>query len=180
MSLVRRSRALGLLVASSFAAVVLSGCNGSAPSLSNDSLAPELVTIPDTLTPHSIGPSNPEAKAKISASRGGKLNCGRFELVFAPGALLKDTEIRMVDLTNAAGHVECRLYPDGLVFFNTVTLEADFSDLASPAGYTMYWRLPTPMGEIWTDVGGKVTDDGRGIITRLEHFSDYAPGKAGW
>jgi hypothetical protein len=180
MTRLSRRSTLHITVAGVLTALSLQGCGASDAVLPDQHQSPTLVSAAHVLTPQSTGSSNPEAKAKISASKGGKLNCGRFELVLAPGALLKDTEIRIVDVTNSVGHVECHLYPDGLVFLNTVTLEADFSDLTSPSGYTMYWRLPTPTGEIWTDVGGRPTDDGRGIIARLEHFSDYAPGKAGW
>jgi hypothetical protein len=127
----------------------------------------------------SSGSEDPRGKATISASKGGKLKVGRFELVFAPGALAQDTEITIVDVTNSSGFVQCQLYPEGLVFLAPVTLEADFSDLEDPSGYSMYWRVPTSMtGNRWIDVGGESTEDG--VITTLEHFSDYAPGKAGW
>jgi hypothetical protein len=118
--------------------------------------------------------------AVISAWKGGTLRVGRHKLTFAPRALLRDTEITIVDVTAREGHVACELYPEGIVFLGPVTLETDFSDLADPSGYSMYWLANDSLIDVWMNVGGNETSDGKGIAVTLHHFSEYAPGKAGW
>jgi hypothetical protein len=163
--------------------MIAGGCGqggpASAPLIHS---VPEFVQVPPgQLEALTEGSNEPQGSVVISAQRGGHLTVGRFELDFAPGALLNDTEITMTDVTNRVGFVQCQLEPEGTVFHARVTLNADFSDLVSPTTYTMYWHVPSDdSGEVWLNVGGTPTGDGRGIITQLQHFSDYAPGKAGW
>jgi len=157
------------------------GCSQNHSPYAPGSAIPQFVRVPTEQLATLSDDSDPHGSALISAQDGGSLQVGRFRLDFAPGALLQDTEISITDVTNSVGYVQCRLEPEGTVFHARVTLRADFSDLATPTQYTMYWHVPTPTSqEVWSDVGGDPTWDGRGILTHLQHFSDYAPGKAGW
>lgn len=116
----------------------------------------------------------------VSARAGGRLVCGRHILVFWPGALAQDTEITLVDATSQNGYVSAECYPEGLQFNAKVTLQSDFSDIADPAGYVMYWLVDAPDGVTCVNLGGEVSKNGKGIVATLAHFSVYAPGKAGW
>jgi hypothetical protein len=116
----------------------------------------------------------------IPALKGGKVVAGRHSVTFPPGALLRDTEITVVDVTARDGYVKCELYPHGIVFLKGVTLETQISDLTSPSGYSMYWLANDSLVDVWMNVGGRPTSDGKGIAATLYHFSTYAPGKTGW
>jgi hypothetical protein len=158
------------------------GCSQNhSPSAPTSSTIPQFVRVPADHLATLSQDDDPHGSALISARDGGSLHVGRFRLDFAPGALLLDTQISITDMTNSVGYVQCRLEPEGTVFHARVTLCADFSDLAAPAQYTMYWHVPDdPTDELWMNVGGSPSWDGQGIVTQLQHFSEYAPGKAGW
>lgn len=116
----------------------------------------------------------------IIASQGGVVTAGRHTVIIPPGALYQDTTITVEDSSDD-GIVGCELQPHGILFRNPVTLVTCFSDLADPAGYTMFWDSTSPTGvDVWMNVGGEVTPDSSGIQVQLGHFSRYAPGKAGW
>ena len=57
-----------------------------------------------------------------------------------------------------------------------------FSDVTDPSGYVMFWDAVSPItgADVWVNVGGQETPDHTGIQVQLNHFSEYAPGKAGW
>ena len=109
------------------------------------------------------------------------VTAGRHTVIIPPGALYQDTTIQVEDESDD-GVVRCELKPHGINFRNPVTLVTRFSDLDNPAGYTMFWDAASPMSavDIWVEVGGQVTPDRLGIQVQLNHFSAYAPGKAGW
>jgi hypothetical protein len=163
------------------------GCGDDTTTAPPTGDSPQLVhTAGSGLSPQSGGSSGSGSgedvrkSVLISALKGGSFNAGRHRLTFPPGALLRDTQITIVDVTNRVGFVECELYPEGIVFLKPVTLETQFSDITDPAGYSMYWLADDSPVNVWMNVGGKLTSDGKGIVVTLHHFSDYAPGKTGW
>lgn len=119
---------------------------------------------------------------RISAATGGFVNAGRHTVFFAAGALKRDTDITVTDVSNRVGHVEVELYPEGLAFRADVTLWTRTWDVSHVTDWHIYW--------ITTDAGGnKKGEDqggeaysigGLGILAHLQHFSIYRPGKAGW
>lgn len=120
--------------------------------------------------------------ALVSATLGGVVTAGRHTVVLAPGALKKDTEITVVDVTGVVGRVECELYPEGLKFRNKkdVTLVSVTSDLRSPAGLTTYYVYSSGGRKMARDLDGVEAIGGVGVLVHLEHFSTYRIGKAGW
>ncbi len=102
-------------------------------------------------------------------------------LWFSAGALDKDTEIKAVDVSAVRGYPCVELYPEGIQFKNPVTLKTRVPAGTRPSECRMWWWGDDKSGaHSWIDIGGTVSADGRWITVQLEHFSTYAPGKAGW
>lgn len=142
-----------------------------------------LVDIPESEVEPVIAPRTGlviSQTALVSAGLGGIITAGRHTLVISPGALKKDTEITVVDVTGAVGYVECELYPEGLRFKEDVTLVSVTSDLRSPADLTTYWIYKVNEKKLARDLGGVESIGGVGVLVHLEHFSTYRIGKAGW
>ena len=109
------------------------------------------------------------------------ITAGRHTVVIPPGALYANTTIRVEDESDV-GFIKCELRPHGITFRTPVTLITQFSDVTDPSGYVMFWDAVSPItgADVWVNVGGQETPDHTGIQVQLGHFSEYAPGKAGW
>ncbi|TPW13126.1 MAG: hypothetical protein FD129_1330 [bacterium] len=117
----------------------------------------------------------------VTAKNGGVVSAGRHRLTIPPGALKDDTLIQLKDVTGSAGFVACEAYPEGLEFLKPALLESSFRDIRSPVGFTIYWVAnPGQTDEQWIDMRAGLSADGTGLAVQLQHFSTYAPGKAGW
>jgi hypothetical protein len=118
---------------------------------------------------------------KVSRLLGGTLTAGRHTLVIPPGALSKDTIITLKDVTGVMGRVECEALPEGLKFRLPATLITRFSDLTMVDGHAIYCVVNEgTASEQWVYVGSQVIVGNLGVSALLQHFSRYAPGKAGW
>lgn len=117
----------------------------------------------------------------IKAAQGGVVTAGRHRLIVPPGALKVDTEITLRDISSDNGYVTCEALPEGLQFQAPAWLETRFGDVIDPHGFTIYWVAdPGTPAETWIELPARYTSDGQGLAVRLNHFSTYAPGKAGW
>lgn len=117
----------------------------------------------------------------VDASEGAVINAGRHRLTIPPGALPKDLVITLKDISGSAGYVVCEALPEGLQFQKPVLLETRFRDIKEPTGHSIFWiSNPGQPTERWLDTGALVNNDATGLSTWITHFSQYAPGKAGW
>jgi hypothetical protein len=117
----------------------------------------------------------------VVAKNGAVINAGRHRLTIPPGALTKDMVITLKDLSGSAGFVVCEALPEGLEFQKPVLLETRFRDIKEPAGHSIFWIAnPGLATETWVDTGAQPNGDASGLSTWITHFSQYAPGKAGW
>jgi len=157
------------------------GLDLTAPNVIGTSVTPIARRKPETVTVVEIAAEEIIATKLVLAAEGGFIKAGRHQLLIPPGALAKDTEITLKDMTGVFGYVACEALPEGLVFLNPVTLETTFGDLKNPEAYTTYWVAnPGRPDEAWINMKTSLTADGTGLSTQLEHFSIYVPGKAGW
>lgn len=122
-----------------------------------------------------------ETRVFVTAKEGGSVQAGRHQLVIPAGALPADTLITLRDVTSSSGHVACEAYPEGLHFLKPVLLTTHIGDVVDPTGYQIYWvSNPGLAAEDWVRMKSSLNSEGDGLCTWLQHFSTYAPGKAGW
>lgn len=111
----------------------------------------------------------------IDGAEGGTIENGRFSLNFAPGAFPGRIKIELIDTTE--DYLKCELYPEGIYFNAPVVLTVDVAETTGDDDMTtLYWN---DRGD-WTDVGSWYSSGEHTVSTNLEHFSEYAPGRAGW
>ncbi|MCA9727954.1 MAG: hypothetical protein KC729_09750 [Candidatus Eisenbacteria bacterium] len=133
--------------------------------------------VPDVdFGPSPARPVGSTARVVPSAS-GGELDFGIFHLSIPPGALATDTSYRLE--VPEASSVRVNLYPHGAKFLKPVTITVDLSQATNVGDdATLYW-YDEDNGE-WVNVGGTFDRQTRTLVTKLSHFSTYAPGRAGW
>jgi hypothetical protein len=163
------------------ALILLVGCSrgpeGAAPTspTATTAGAPMLLAAPAGEAKSAAG----FATKRITAAVGGVVEFGRFKVTIPPGALATDTDITVKD--PGGPYVNCELGPHGTQFLFPVTLEVDLQGLGYLpwTDWTVYWHAGP---DLWVDQGG-VLDWRRGKVrARLQHFSEYDPGRgrAGW
>jgi hypothetical protein len=134
-----------------------------------------------TDTPGTDGPSSCKADTSvlILADLGGSVTAGRYSVVIPPGALDKDTTIRVKSL-ETPGVVKCQLFPHGLVFLKPVRLFMDLHGTDAQPGedIDVFWFDPDH-GQ-WVDIGGTFDSQTMLLWADLPHFSTYAGGRHGW
>lgn len=199
------ARRLALMGGTLFlAAIGAVGCSENpstspAVPLVNESLAPSAKKSSGGTSTHKTAPTPvPEASiqtipapvtgvsvsrtVRVTAARGGFVTAGRHTVYFAAGALSRDTDITVVDMTGQVGHVECELLPEGIQFNADVWLFSSTYDLTPALDWHVYWMTTDGAGKkVGVDQGGELDQFGSfGILAHLQHFSKYRPGKAGW
>ncbi len=158
----------------------LIGCGAESPLAPGAEVLPQFTRVQPDVAVSGRGGRAPQAisvTARVGVL-GGTVRAGRHTVTFAPGSLLKSTDITVTDMTPVTGYIEAQLFPEGIYFLAPVTLQSNCADLYSPIGMTMYW-LDTSNSS-WIDINGVPSPDGQGVIAVLQHFSTYRPGKAGW
>lgn len=116
--------------------------------------------------------------ATIDGSRGGSITNGRYRLIFPAGAFPGTQTITIEDPGN--GYVECHLYPEGLTFAKQVILQVSLLGTTGMGehGATIYWY--DPVAGSWVDIDGSYVAPTQSVVARLDHFSIYRSGRAGW
>jgi hypothetical protein len=121
-----------------------------------------------------IAPSS----ATINGAVGGVLSNDRFTLVLSPGAFAGSQRIS-IEVNNANGYVECYLFPEGLQFDQPALLSMSLlSTTGDSQATTIYWHDPAT--DTWVDMMGTYDASAHSVVARLQHFSDYRAGRAGW
>jgi len=133
----------------------------------------------EILTPVLLDPQS--ASATIDGKEGGKVGCGRFEVVVPPGAFLGSATItinipdpnrQLCDLSISPSYDNNFRVP--------VQLISNLKDCSGIDATTLttYWY--DPLSVKWVDMKA-ATDASSGTVTAyLHHFSKYGTGKAGW
>jgi len=116
--------------------------------------------------------------ATIDGSRGGVITNGRYRLHFPAGAFAGTQTITIEDPAN--GYVECHLYPEGLTFDKQITLQVNLLGTTGMGEHaaTIYWY--DPVAGSWVDIGGAYVAPAQSVVAKLDHFSIYRSGRAGW
>lgn len=116
--------------------------------------------------------------ATIDGAQGGVITNGRYRLIFPAGAFPGTQTITIEDPCN--GYVECHLYPEGLTFAKQVKLQVSLIGTTGMGehGATIYWY--DPVAGSWVDIGGSYAAPVQSVVARLDHFSIYRSGRAGW
>jgi hypothetical protein len=113
----------------------------------------------------------------INGAVGGRLDFGRYVLTFPPKCFKGTVTIRIE--TDNTGYVDCRLYPEGMKFDNSVTLSMSLTGTTQDAaGSTIYWY--DPVTGTWVDMKGVYDASTHNVTVGLKHFSQYRGGRAGW
>jgi len=161
--------AAAIIAVSVFAA----GCGtdaATAPSLQLDAgralVLPSAEQTPSASFKAGRGPA---LSVLISASEGGTIHLGRYQLDFPPGALTQDTEISIRQSSPSSMTLE--LGPHGLQFEKPVVLSADVSGL-SHDGNSIFVAWHNPETGDWDPIGSADAGESR-VSAELHHFSDY-------
>ena len=109
---------------------------------------------------------------------GGQLASGRYTVDIPPEALPWNVFYTMEYRTT--GIVRVGLGPHGAQFNEPVTVSIDLNGTsARPTDdITLYW-FDESKG-VWVDVGGDWDPSTMTLTAKLDHFSEYQPGRAGW
>lgn len=119
-----------------------------------------------------------EASQLVTPEAGGTVAFGRATVVIPPDALRENTQITVRSTDDAL--VGCELGPHGIAFDRPVTLQFDLkgTEALPTDDLTIYW-FNEETGA-WEDVGGTLDPATMVLSTKLEHFSQYRAGRAGW
>lgn len=162
------------------------------PAPSDSLLSPPILTVnvdgtadfvqvseSEIVTPVLLDPQS--ASAKIDGNAGGKVGCGRFEVVVPPGAFwgsatvtitIPDPTRQLCDLSISPSYDNNFRVPVQLISNVKDCVGVDATTL------TTYWY--DAAGSKWVDMKA-TTDASSGTVTaNLHHFSKYGTGKAGW
>lgn len=114
----------------------------------------------------------------IDPSSGGAVEQSVFRLDVPAGALNSAATVQMT--VESANQVKVHLGPDGLQFTEPAELFIDLSEIVGTLSgpYSMFWWDPD--AEEWVNIGGDWDPETRILRAAIWHFSDYAPGRAGW
>jgi hypothetical protein len=101
-----------------------------------------------------------------------------IKLTFKPYALEEDTEITIIRYPSDPDRVLFELLPHGIEFRRSVDLVVDLKDcgIAQDEEATIYWWDPEK--EVWVDL--KAVWSYPHATVKLDHFSRYGGGRAGW
>jgi len=114
----------------------------------------------------------------IDRSTGGILRIEDIKLTFKPYSLEEDTEITIVKHPSDPDKVLFELLPHGIEFRRPVDLVLNLRDCGIDREElaTIYWWDPD--NEVWVDLKADWTYPNATV--RLDHFSRYGGGRAGW
>ncbi len=113
----------------------------------------------------------------LQPNTGGSVEFGIAELDVPPGAVKAQTNFQVQILEHES--IRVRLLPHGLQFDEPVTLTLDLSSATGLGkNVALYWFDED--AKDWVNIGGQYDPKTRTLTTKLAHFSDYAPGRAGW
>lgn len=113
----------------------------------------------------------------ISASKGGVIWAGRYQLTIPARALREDTVITIRQTWQNDGVVGFELLPHGLQFRKAVDLRVWLGDKAQAGdAVSLYWWDAGAAD--YVDMGG--TWAAPYLTTQIWHFSQWKAGRAGW
>lgn len=145
---------------------------------------PELAEVEDRYVPdidHGPTPTAPAGSTErmISNILGGRIDHGKVRLDVPAGALDVTTSTIFKVEIPSGNALRVNLYPHGVQFRKPVTLTIDLSDATNVGEHVaLYWWDED--GKVWKNVGGTYDPVTKILVTKLDHFSSYAPGRAGW
>lgn len=130
---------------------------------------------------HGASPSTPVGSTErvITDALGGQITHGKVRLDVPAGALDLATSTMFRVEIPAGNAFRINLYPHKAQFRKPVTLTIDLSDATNVGDHVaLYWYDED--ANVWKNVGGKYDPVTKTLVTKLNHFSTYAPGRAGW
>ncbi|MBD3335221.1 MAG: hypothetical protein GF355_06865 [Candidatus Eisenbacteria bacterium] len=169
---------------------LLAGCGEDAVVAPQENPEPEFARVLDQPGPTggdaslgdlAIGQRDFLGFRLIRPGVGGTLVVGRFTVTIPPDAIEEPMLLRIMDLTiERAGLVMTEIGPHGYEFVKPVTLTMDLegTSLENAEDATIFWYDREQ--EAWVDVGGTFNPDDHTVSTKLDHFSRYGGGRAGW
>lgn len=154
------------------------GCAGS--SLQHDEGTiplSQIVTVPATLTGHAV-----TTILKIQNCLGGTITAGRFTMIIPFGALARDTQIVLSDISGVKGFLACRVEPRSMILRHPVTLMVDVSGAGNPEEMMIFGTdLEVGSDPPTRPLGALLGPDGQTLLGLIDDTGiDYLPGKAGW
>jgi hypothetical protein len=156
--------------------IVATGCGSdatTAPSLHSTS-GPRALVLPSAeQTPSASFKAGrgPSLSVLISATQGGTIQMGRYQLDFPPGALSEDTEISIRQSSGSSMTLE--LGPHGIQFAKPVLLSADVAGVEVDGNSTVVGiRWFNESTGTWQPISESPAGTSR-ITAELQHFSGY-------
>lgn len=124
------------------------------------------------------GTSEAIASKVIDRKTGGSLRIEDVKLTFKPYTLEEDTEITIIKHPSDSDRVLFELLPHGIEFIRAVDLTVNLKDCGIDPDElaTIYWWDPDK--EEWVDL--KAVWSYPNATVKLDHFSRYGGGRAGW
>jgi len=113
----------------------------------------------------------------IDGTLGGTIERGPFRVDVPANSVEGDVQFK-VEIPDD-GTIQVHLTPHGMTFDKPVVLTVDLR-IASGLGENVALFWWNQKQERWDNIGGTFDPDTKQLVTNLDHFSTYAPGRAGW
>jgi hypothetical protein len=127
-----------------------------------------------------FGQTEESAQFDVDPELGGTFDAGRVAVSIPPNALNEPITLQIAEKNSNGMAVIGELLPHGQVFNRPVTLSFDLT--GTPAETwddpIIFWY--DEENKAWVGIGGTLNVDTRVLHVRLEHFSHYGVGRAGW